>query len=252
MPPHSPSSKKRVIGVIPARYGSTRLPVKPLADIHGKPMIQWVYERSKAARSLDRLVVATDDQRIIDAVRKFGGEALLTSDQIRSGTDRVAAVADQIEAEIYVNIQGDEPLIEPKAIDTAVELVSSGRFPLGTVMTPLRTKAELAEPSVVKVIADRNSRALYFSRFPIPYSRGEIPSDGGKFACYRHVGLYVYSRETLMRFRELEASPLEKAEVLEQLRAMENGIPIGIAEVDFTSIGVDTPEDLEQVRRFLV
>ena len=242
--------KSQVILVIPARYGSTRLQAKPLADILGKPMIQWVYERSKRARGVARVVVATDDERIERPVRAFGGEVVMTSREIQSGTDRVAAVARELPGDIYVNVQGDEPLIEPSAIEAGIELVASGRFPIGTVMTPLRSKEELFDPSVVKVIADKTDRAVYFSRHPIPYSRGEVPAQG-PFASYRHVGLYVYTREALLQFTSLPPSALEKAEVLEQLRAMDQGIPIGIREVDFTSIGVDTPEDLEKVRRVL-
>ncbi len=247
----APGAANAVI-VIPARYASTRLPAKPLADIHGKPMIQWVYERAKKARGIQATYVATDDDRIADVVKKFGGEVVMTSPEITSGTERVAAVADQVPAAIYINVQGDEPLIEPLAIEKALELVSSGRFPIGTAMTPLKTQAELADPAVVKVIADRNDRAIYFSRLPIPYSRGPLPVAGEPFACKRHVGLYVYAHEALMRFRALPSSLFEKAEVLEQLRALENGMPIGIAEVDFTSIGVDTPEELEKVRKILV
>jgi len=242
----------KVIAVIPARYGSTRLPAKPLASINGKPMIQWVYERSRRARGIDQTIVATDDERIAQAVRDFGGEVIVTSPSIQSGTDRVAAVADQLRADIYVNVQGDEPLIEPSAIETAVDLVRSGRFPIGTVMTSLRNRSELVDQSVVKVMADSTGRAIYFSRLPIPYSRGAVPEDEQPFVCKRHVGLYVYSRDALMKFRSLPPSGIEKAEVLEQLRAIANGIAIGIAEVDFTSIGVDTPEDLEKVRRLLV
>jgi 3-deoxy-manno-octulosonate cytidylyltransferase (CMP-KDO synthetase) len=242
----------KVVTVIPARYGSTRLAAKPLADINGKPMIQWVYERARPARGIAQTVVATDDQRIVEAVEKFGGTAVLTSPDLTSGTDRVAAVADRIPADIYVNLQGDEPLIVPEAIEAAVELVQTGRFPIGTVMTRLKNSAELHEPSVVKVIADRNQRAIYFSRHPIPYSRGPEPRSPGDFVCMRHVGLYVYTREALMRFRSLPPSALEQAEVLEQLRALAEGIPIGISEVQFTSIGVDTPEDLDLVRKILV
>jgi 3-deoxy-manno-octulosonate cytidylyltransferase (CMP-KDO synthetase) len=246
------SPNSGVLAVIPARYGSTRLPAKPLADIHGKPMIQWVFEAAARARGVDRVVVATDDHRIEAAVQAFGGEAVLTSPEIASGTDRVAAVGRMIPAGIYANVQGDEPLITPEAIEAGIELVRSGRFPLGTVMTRLRTEQELRDPSVVKVVADGEGRALYFSRLPIPYGRGPLPAPGGAFACRRHVGLYVYRGETLQRFSGLAPSPLEKAEVLEQLRALENGIPIGVVEVEFTSIGVDTPEDLDRVRRLLV
>jgi len=240
-----------VIAIIPARYASTRLPAKILADIGGKPMIQHVYERSAKARCLDRVIVATDDQRIVDAVEAFGGEAMLTSPDLKSGTDRVAAIAKRVKGDIFVNVQGDEPLMDPKAIDTAVKLVTQKHFPMATVMTPLGTLEELQDPSVVKVLADATGRAIYFSRHPIPYSRGPRPSPGEAFACRRHVGLYVFTRATLQRFCKLQPSLLEKAEVLEQLRAMQAGIPIGIAEVNFTSIGVDTAEDLEKVRALL-
>jgi 3-deoxy-manno-octulosonate cytidylyltransferase (CMP-KDO synthetase) len=246
------SSLSRIVAVIPARYGSTRLPAKPLADINGKPMIQWVYERAKTAKTLSRVVVATDDERVESAVHSFGGEVIMTSPDIQSGTDRVWAVAEKVVADIYVNIQGDEPLITGEAIDTGVELVRSGRFSMGTVMVPMKTVAELQDPSVVKVLADRSGRSIYFSRHPIPYSRGPLPQPGERFACHRHVGLYIYTREVLKAFNSMRPSWLEKAEVLEQLRAMDAGIPIGIAEVDFTSIGVDTPDDLEKVRKLLV
>ena len=215
-------------------------------------MIQWVYERTCRASGIDQTVVATDDERVAAVVRRFGGEVAMTSPDIRSGTDRVSAVADEIEADIYVNVQGDEPLIEPDAIEKGVELVASGRFPIGTVMTPLKSHAELQDSSVVKVIADRNDRAIYFSRLPIPYSRGPLPEAGYPFVCMRHVGLYIYTREALKAFSSIPPGALEQAEVLEQLRALEHGISIGITEVDFTSIGVDTPEDLEKVRKILV
>jgi 3-deoxy-manno-octulosonate cytidylyltransferase (CMP-KDO synthetase) len=243
--------KNAVLAVIPARFASTRLPGKPLADIHGKPMIQWVYERTKTARGIDRVVVATDDERIARAVEGFGGKVVLTSAELQSGTDRVAAVADQMPALIYVNVQGDEPMMDPTSIEKALELVKSGRFPMATTMTPLRNASELHEPSTVKVIADRHGRAIYFSRLPIPYSRGAEPQADGEYVSMRHLGLYVYNHETLMRFRSLPPSPLEGAEVLEQLRALSDGIPIGMAQVNSVSQGVDTPEDLEKVRRIL-
>jgi 3-deoxy-manno-octulosonate cytidylyltransferase (CMP-KDO synthetase) len=241
----------KVIAVIPARYASTRLPAKPLADIHGKPMIQHVYERAKKANTTHQTVIATDDERIAQAARKFGATVAMTSPDINSGTERVAAVADEIPGDVYVNIQGDEPLIEPKAIDEAVKLVTQYGFPMGTVMTLLKTEQELDDPSVVKVIADKRRRAIYFSRLPIPYSRGPRPQSKQPFACMRHVGLYVYTRQTLQEFRKLPPTPLEQAEVLEQLRALDAGIPIGITHVEFTSVGVDTPDDLERVRKIL-
>ncbi len=247
----------RVLAVIPARYASVRLPAKPLADIHGKPMIQWVYERARASRAVDRVVVATDDERIASAVKKFGGEAILTDPAIPSGTDRVAAVADQIDADVYVNIQGDEPLMATEAITAAVELVTSKRFIMGTAMTPMRDPEDLSNAAVVKTFADKDDRAIYFSRHPIPYSRGEAPKTvvpagaASPFACRRHVGLYTYTKECLFRIRSLPQSAWEKGEMLEQLRAMQDGIAIGIKEVDFLSIGVDTPEELEKVRKIL-
>lgn len=248
-------SQPRVLLVIPARYGSTRLPAKALADIHGKPMVQWVYERALPTRGTVGTVVATDDTRILERVQGFGGRAVMTSVELGSGTERVAAVAELPEykdVEVFVNIQGDEPLIQAFAIERAIELVASGRFEMGTVMTPLVSYAELSDPSVVKVIADQGGRSIYFSRHPIPYSRGERPKDGGPYACQRHIGLYVYRRDTLARITRLPPSPLERGEVLEQLRALEAGVAIGIAEVAMTSIGVDTPEDLEKVKAHLV
>jgi 3-deoxy-manno-octulosonate cytidylyltransferase (CMP-KDO synthetase) len=220
-------------------------------------MIQWVYERTRQARGVDRVIVATDDERIAKAVRQFGGEAVMTSPDLLSGTDRVAAVSDTVAADIYVNVQGDEPLIDPRAIEATLDLVRSGRFGLATAMIPLKTAQELSDPNVVKVLVDRQGRAIYFSRHPIPYSRGEIPHGRESpadhsvtnFASQRHVGLYVYSRETLAKFRALLPSPIEQGEMLEQLRALENGIAIGVAQADFECIGVDTPDDLEKVRK---
>ena len=241
----------RVIAVIPARYASTRLPAKPLVDIHGKPMVQWVYERAKLARSVDRVIVATDDERILKAVKAFGGEAIMTSPDINSGTDRVAAIADQIDADIYVNVQGDEPLMATEAINRAVSLVSSGSFKMATVMTPMHDPDDLTNKAVVKVLADKFGRSIYYSRHPIPYSRGEAPGFGGSFVCRRHVGLYAYTKDTLMRIRALPMSAIEKGEMLEHLSAMEDGISIGITEVNFTSIGVDTPDELEKARKAL-
>jgi 3-deoxy-manno-octulosonate cytidylyltransferase (CMP-KDO synthetase) len=220
-------------------------------------MIQWVYERAKASRAVDRVVVATDDERIAAAVRTFGGEAVMTSPDIPSGTDRVAAVADLIDADVYVNIQGDEPLMATEAITAAVELVTSKRFIMGTAMTPMRDPEDLTNSAVVKTFADKQDRAIYFSRHPIPYSRGEAPKtvvpDGARspFACRRHVGLYTYTKECLFRIRAIPQSAWEKGEMLEQLRAMEDGIAIGMKEVDFLSIGVDTPDELENVRKIL-
>lgn len=235
--------------VIPARYASSRLPGKPLAEIHGKPLIQWVYEVGKRARNASRIVVATDDERIVQAVQAFGGEAMMTRLDHVSGSDRVAEVAQKLSENIIVNLQGDEPLMEPSAIDAAIELIASGRFRMATLMTPLESSAELQNPAVVKVIADRNDRAIYFSRFGIPYSREQTPSSG--FVCRRHLGLYAYERQALFEFQKLPESRLERAESLEQLRALEAGWAIGVREVKVKAIGVDTPEELEKARALL-
>ncbi len=240
-----------IVTVIPARYAATRLPAKPLADICGKPMIEWVYRRALAAPSHGRVIVATDDERIALAVRAFGGEAVMTDTNLPSGTDRVAAVADQVPGDLFVNVQGDEPMMAPGAIEAAIQLVASGRFRMGTVMSPLRNEADLDNPAVVKVLGDRLGRALYFSRHPIPYSRGQRTTENDSYACRRHVGIYSYDRETLFRIRDLKPSRIEQGEMLEQLRALEDGIAIGISEIDFLSIGVDTPEDLERVRALI-
>jgi len=247
-------SSLNVVAVIPARYAATRLPGKPLADLLGKPMLQWVYEGALKAKGVDRVLIATDDERIRQAAIQFGAPAdhvVMTDPELPSGTDRVAAVAEKILARVYVNIQGDEPLMHPSCIEAAANLVTSGRFPMGTAMTPIREQGELDQITVVKVLSDREGRAIYFSRHPIPYSRGPRPGPQGPWVCQRHLGLYAYTRETLFRIRGLPPSAIEKAEVLEQLRALEDGIAIGIAEVPHLSIGVDTPEDLDRVRGIL-
>jgi 3-deoxy-manno-octulosonate cytidylyltransferase (CMP-KDO synthetase) len=241
----------KVVAVIPARYGSTRLPAKPLADILGKPMVQWVVEGTRASRLCARVVVATDDERIADAVRAFGGEAIMTSVELQSGTDRMAAVARMIPGDVFVNVQGDEPLIDGGAIDLAVAPVLEGRFDLTSLRVPLRSREDLESPNVVKVIVDDQDRALYFSRYPIPYSRVSPGMAEPPYLCSQHVGVYVYRRETLLRVSSLPPTALERAESLEQLRAMKAGIGIGVFETSFQSVGVDAPEDLEKVRTIL-
>jgi 3-deoxy-manno-octulosonate cytidylyltransferase (CMP-KDO synthetase) len=240
-----------VVAVIPARYGSTRLPAKVLADIHGKPMVQWVVERTLKSKLCSRVVVATDDPRIESVVRGFGAEAILTSPELVSGTDRVAAVARMIPGDVFVNVQGDEPLIDPEAIDRAVRPVLEGRYEFSTLRVALRSREDLLNPNVVKVLVDDSDRALYFSRHPIPYSRMPAAEAVPPFIPFQHVGLYVYRRETLLRLSELPPCDLERAESLEQLRALQAGIPIGVMETAFRSVGVDSAEDLETVRKIL-
>ena len=245
-----------VVAVIPARYGSTRLPAKPLAEICGKPMIQWVYEKAKQSKLCERVVVATDDERVAMVVRGFAqyreGEVVMTSPDIQSGTDRMAAVAKLIpDGDIFVNIQGDEPLIDGNSIDDAIRPVIDGKFELTSLRVPLKSIEDLKNKNVVKVIVDDQNRALYFSRYPIPYSRVEPDQAKAPFLCSQHVGIYVYRRETLLRVSALPPTDLERAESLEQLRAMKAGIAIGVFEANFDSVGVDTQEDLEKVRRIL-
>ena len=240
-----------IVAVIPARYGSTRLPAKPLADICGKPMIQWVYEKTKQSKLCTRVVVATDDERVASVVREFGGEAIMTSADIQSGTDRMAVVARMIDADIFVNVQGDEPLIDGASIDSAIQPVIDQKFNLTSLRVPIKSTEDLLSKNVVKVIVDDFNRALYFSRYPIPYSRVEPEQAKAPFLCSQHVGIYVYRKETLLKINAMSPSDLERAESLEQLRAMKAGIEIGVIEVNFDSVGVDTIEDLEKVRRMI-
>lgn len=235
------------VGVIPSRYRSTRFPGKALAALAGKPLIQHVYERSVSARSLERVLVATDDDRILEAVRKFGGEAILTSPDHLSGTDRLAEVARGLEAGTYVNIQGDEPLVDPRDIDALVEkLRQDPSVDMATLRSPIRKREDLENPNVVKVVCDQAGDALYFSRSPIPHRMG-----GDLTGTYRHLGLYAYRRAFLLEITAAAPGALERLERLEQLRVLETGRGIRVLDAVGPSIGVDTPADLERVRRLL-
>jgi 3-deoxy-manno-octulosonate cytidylyltransferase (CMP-KDO synthetase) len=230
--------------VIPARYGSTRFPGKPLAQLWGKPIIQHVWERASKSRLCRRVIIATDDERIAAAARRFGAEVAMTRPDHPSGTDRVAEVAARLEANLIVNVQGDEPLVDPAAIDAAVEpLAADPAIPMGTLAAPCEEVADLANPNIVKVVMDRAGFALYFSRLPIPFVR-EGRAETTK---YRHIGLYVYRREFLLALAKLPPTPLEQAEKLEQLRVLEHGHKIRVVIVDKASPGVDTVEDLRKL-----
>ena len=234
---------KRVLGVIPARYASTRLPGKPLALIHGKPMIQWVYEAAR--RAIKNVVVATDDKRVVEAVVAFGGEALMTPSSCNSGTERMAAVARKRSADIYVNIQGDEPMMNPSTIKATVALAIAKR----AIATPAITldPADGNNPNAVKVVVGDGQRALYFSRSLIPF-----PRDGAfKVTPLKHLGLYAYPRKDLLRFVLLKPTALEQTEMLEQLRALYHGVPIYISRTTHDSVGVDTLSDLAAVTQRL-
>jgi 3-deoxy-manno-octulosonate cytidylyltransferase (CMP-KDO synthetase) len=236
----------KIVGIIPARYSATRLPGKPLADICGKPLIQYVYEQARKSKLLEDVIVATDDERILEAVEKFGGKAVMTSPYHPSGTDRCAEVARQIDCDFVINIQGDEPLIPPEVIDeVAKALMESDEETPMTSAATIANEEERENSNVVKVVTDQKGIALYFSRSPIPFYRNPVAPT------LRHIGIYGYRKDFLLKFVSLPQTPLEKTESLEQLRALENGFRIKIVLVDYSPVGVDTPEDLERVRRLL-
>jgi 3-deoxy-manno-octulosonate cytidylyltransferase (CMP-KDO synthetase) len=237
---------RKILGVIPARFHSTRFPGKVLAPIASKTMLQHVYERASLSRYLTSTIIATDDERIFNAARGFGARVRMTSADHLSGTDRAAEIAASDNAEIIVNIQGDEPLIDPAAIDAAIlPLAHEPDIVMATLKKRIEDPREISDPNVVKVVTNHQGDALYFSRCPIPYDRDRTTS----IAHFKHIGLYVYQRDFLLSYSTLPVGPLEQAERLEQLRALENGFPIRVVETEYESMGVDTPEDLERVSR---
>ena len=244
----------KITAIIPARYGSTRFEGKALADIAGKPMIQHVYERTLGASLVNDVVVATDDERIFSVVKGFGGKVEMTSKGHETGTDRLAEVASRLDSEIIVNVQGDEPLIEPAMIDEAIEpLIADSAAVMSTLKSRIKTLHDFLSPNVVKVVTDWEGFALYFSRSPLPNFRDKWNDlkdekfSSGKLLCYKHVGLYVYRREFLLQYSQMSPTYLELAEKLEQLRVLENGYRIKVVETSYDSIGVDTPADLAAV-----
>ena len=250
----------KITAVIPARYASMRFPGKALSEIDGRPMIQHVYERTAQAKLVTRVIVATDDRRIADAISAFGGEAIMTSLAHETGTDRLAEVAAGLDSDIIVNVQGDEPLIDPAMIDQALQpLLEEPGLLMGTLKTRIKCLHDFLSPNVVKVVTNNCGDALYFSRSPLPFFRDkwkDLKDDSfccGKLLCYKHVGMYVYRRDFLLKFAAMPATFLEVSEKLEQLRALENGVKIRVVETEFESIGVDTPDDLvkaqEQYRK---
>ena len=242
----------KTVAIIPARYASSRLEGKPLLDIAGKPMVQRVYEAASRAQLIDRVIVATDDRRILDTVTHFGGEAELTSTHHISGTDRVAEVADQLPCDTVVNLQGDEPLMEPQLIDELIRaLLDDPDVYMASAQSPIRLPAHLTNPNIVKVVSDHDGYALYFSRSPIPYHFSSDQSEGALLG-FKHIGIYIYRKDFLMKLVKLAPSPLEKKERLEQLRVLENGYRIKLISTDYDAPGVDTPADLEKVRERMV
>ena len=242
----------KVVGLIPARYGSSRFPGKPLALIAGKPLIQRVVEQCQKAKSLAEVIVATDDERIFSAAQKFC-HVEMTAANHPSGSDRIAEVASKVGCDAVVNIQGDEPMIDPAVIDAVAGALE--QCEMSTAATRIKTIAELDNPNGVKVVVNAAGRALYFSRRTIPYLReaaSRSPSEQlAAFAFLKHLGIYGYRRETLLRLVKFPVSPLENAEKLEQLRALENGIEIAVVQVDYDSVGVDAPEDVERVEKII-
>ena len=241
-----------ILGIIPARYGSTRFPGKPLALIAGKPLIQHVVERCQKAKSLSDVIIATDDTRIWEVAQNFC-QVEMTSPNHPSGTDRIAEVVQRTACDAAVNIQGDEPLIELQVIDSVADALSNA--PMSTAATPMKDPADYDNPNVVKVIVNSSGRALYFSRRTIPYLRdaasGSVAEQLAAFPFLKHLGIYGYRRETLLRLVKFPVSPLEEAEKLEQLRALENGIEIAVVRVKYDSVGVDVPADVERVEKLL-
>lgn len=237
-----------IVGIIPARYASSRFEGKPLVDIFGKPMVQHVYERACRAETLDEVIVATDDRRIYDAVIGFGGNVQMTG-ACATGTERVARVAERLTCDIVVNIQGDEPLLKPAQLDLMIRPFIAQDVQVSTLKQRIENVADYRDVNVVKVVTDLQGDALYFSRAPMPGSIDETALQD--FPVYRHVGLYAYRRKQLLAFTKWDSTPYEKAEGLEQLRFLEHGVPIHVVETDTPLIGVDVPADLARVKRIL-
>ncbi len=262
MEQHGDDPQQNIIAIIPARYKSVRLPGKMLLEIAGRPLILHTFDRARSAQTVTRVIVATDDERIYNIVTEDGGEAVMTSSEHRSGSDRVAEVAaDLPEGSIIVNVQGDEPMISPNTIDLAVNaLIADRTAEISTTCEPISEASEILDPNVVKVVSDHSGRAIYFSRSPIPFPRESVNKFGSLEAALenepgltgafrKHTGLYVYRREFLLKFTKMQQTPFEKIEMLEQLRALENGAIIKVVETAGWSIGVDTLADLELVRK---
>jgi 3-deoxy-manno-octulosonate cytidylyltransferase (CMP-KDO synthetase) len=234
---------KPAVGIIPSRYSSTRFPGKPLAPILGKPMIQRVYEGAMKAKLLERVIIATDDERIFHAAESFGAEAWMTSPHHTSGTERICEVAQKLKTGLVINIQGDEPLLQGKMIDGLVVTLQEKSIPMASLMIKDNDPTHLHDSNIVKVVVDKNDYALYFSRSALPFQ----PSD----FFFRHIGIYGYQRDFLLKFSQLPPSRLEKEEKLEQLRALENGYKIKMVETEFATLSVDSPQDIIKIEEFL-
>lgn len=244
------ANSDQIWAVIPARYAATRLPGKPLVEIAGKPMIQRVWEQVRQAKNISRVVVATDDDRIRSVVEKFGGEAIMTRTDHATGTDRIAEVAASHDAGIFLNVQGDEPLVSPEAVDALAEAISSDpEVQLATLAVALKTPADIMDPNIVKVVLDFDDNALYFSRAPIPWVRDKGTATHARHL--KHLGLYAYRRAALIEYNTLPPGDLERVEQLEQLRWLENGFKIRVAETEHDSVSIDVPEDVARIEKLL-
>ncbi|MFW6035944.1 MAG: 3-deoxy-manno-octulosonate cytidylyltransferase [Halothermotrichaceae bacterium] len=236
----------KIAAIIPARYDSTRFPGKPLADIKGKPMIEHVFNRVKDIEEIDEVIIATDDKRIMERVQAFGGTAVMTSAELTSGTDRIAEATADMNVDIVVNVQGDEPLLNQEMVKEAIQpFYEDPTIVMSTLKKEIIDKEDINNPNVVKVITDKNDNAIYFSRNPIPYPRNE----GAIY--YKHIGLYVYNKQFLIEYSQLEQTLLEKSESLEQLRVLENGYKIRVVETKYNTVGVDVPEDIIKVEKIM-
>ncbi len=248
----------KVYAIIPSRYASTRLPGKPLLKINGKTIIQMVYEQCKKVDILQGVIVATDDERIFEEVKSFGGECVMTSSKHKSGTDRISEVAQSLDADVIVNVQGDEPLIKPESIEASIKpFFENKEIVMTTLKTGIKSEEELFNPNVVKVVCDREGFALYFSRLPIPYKKHAemgypYPLNNWEYQNYfKHIGLYAYKKDFLIKLSKMEMTFLEKTEGLEQLRVLENGYRIFVVETEFDNLGVDTMEDYLNLKKIM-
>lgn len=246
------SSKPRVVAVIPARYASTRYPGKVIAPLLGHPLVYHTWHRASEAAHVDRVIVATDSPEVAEALAPYDVEVAMTRADHATGTDRIAEVATDLAADLVVNVQGDEPAVDPSAIDAAIEpLLADPELVMSTARRRITDPSAVADPNVVKVVCDERGRALYFSRLPVPYIR-DAPDHAAGASCYwQHIGLYVYRRDFLLAYAGMPQTPLEQLEKLEQLRALENGYPIAVVETAYDVIGVDVPDDLAGVSALL-
>jgi 3-deoxy-manno-octulosonate cytidylyltransferase (CMP-KDO synthetase) len=241
---------QNAIVVIPARYGSTRLPGKALAEIEGKPLVQHVYDRARLSRLASDCIIATDDDRIRQACERYGSNVVMTSADHNSGTDRMAEVAEKTDADVYINVQGDEPFVNPDAVDLLIKMMfDDSSVKMGTLKRPYKSYEDFISPNLARVVCDKDDFALYFSRAAIPpMTREEFETTDKRNLAFKHVGIYSFRRDFLMEFSRMAPSPLEKIERLEQLRALEAGVKIKVLITDYESISVETPADLERVR----